>query len=208
MLLMICCIYSFKVWSVISIICTVAITILIIIEYIKKSVIRIRLELIFVVNMILFIFFVINQDIPILNNILRIVFNRSATLSGRTAIWKVAFYTFLKHPILGVGKGRGKALFGYATTHNRYLNVMYTSGIFGLLLFLLMLFLVMYKLKNISNQFAHILIEYFAILIFAMQGETYEMVIFYVGFLLAYDIRKMCLATGDSGGRRFIKDGI
>lgn len=196
LLLALCCIYAFKVWSVLSILCTVAITLFVAIEHIKKRTVRIRLEWVFIINIFLFILFVVNQNMSILNTFLRIVFKRSATFSGRTRIWKVAFNIFLRHPVLGIGKGRGKALFGYATCHNRYLNVMYTSGLLGLLIFLLMLFLVMYRLRDGRKQFTYIFIEYFAILIFAMQGETYEMVVFYVGFLLVYDIRKLRLATG------------
>jgi len=66
----------------------------------------------------------------------------SGNLTGRTQIWDDAFSRFLDYPFLGVGSNAFKAVSESGlVAHNSFLSVLVETGIVGLLLFLIVLFI-------------------------------------------------------------------
>jgi len=85
----------------------------------------------------------------------------SSSLEGRLIFWQVAVREFFAFPLTGVGAGNfhlpyhlfSPGGFWYSRfTHNHYLQVLAEEGIFGLLIFLLFIFLVLRKLPALKTQ--------------------------------------------------------
>ena len=67
------------------------------------------------------------------------LFNRyslKSNLSGRQAIWNDALSEIQKNPLLGRGIGASEMIMSYSF-HNSYLEVLFNTGFFGLILFLI-----------------------------------------------------------------------
>lgn len=146
-----------------------------------------------ILNGLIFSLFVVGQNLRIFATFFEKYLHREITLSGRTNIWAVAIKVFEQEPIWGVGLGKGKDLFGFATTHNRYLNTLFTSGLVGFVLFIMLLIWLCVKLKDSKESIAKIFIAYFTILLITIQGETFDNNLFYLMFIFVnnlYLIRK------------------
>lgn len=75
--------------------------------------------------------------------------------AGRLAIWQGSFKIFLAHPVLGVGLGNypkevnPQALYrSPITSHNLYLDIASETGIFGLAIWLFLIFGSLYQLQK------------------------------------------------------------
>ena len=67
---------------------------------------------------------------------------RDLTFTGRIDIWDKALKAFLGSPVFGMGEitsSESKALIGATHAHNYYLDLLYKSGIFGLVIFIAIL---------------------------------------------------------------------
>lgn len=179
--------YSIRVWSVISILSTIGILSFLAFEELSNHGFRISLIWSIIANIFLFFSIAVLQNFNIFSKIIMGIFNREATLSGRTRIWSLAFNAFLQSPLWGVGKGQGIALFGLPTAHNRYMNTLFTSGIIGMFFLLMILFCLHKKLQNTDEKIVRIFLIFFTILLLAMQGETYEGYPFYMMIILGYN---------------------
>lgn len=171
--------YAFRVWSATSILGTLAIICLNLYNKISMKGWRISLVWCMVASGFLFFVIAISQNLQFFSSFLSRVLHRESTLSGRTAIWRIALSAFLQEPIWGVGKGQGVALFGFQTAHNRYMNTLYTGGMVGMILLIAILWQVHKKTKKTSEPVNRLLILYFTVLMIIMQVETYQGIPFY-----------------------------
>lgn len=83
------------------------------------------------------------------------------TLNGRTDIWKSGLQTFGENPFLGVGGGSfleatllNRMSSIELSAHNAYLSVLVENGIFGFIIFILMLLILVYssfKIKKVHH---------------------------------------------------------
>ena len=140
-------------------------------------------------NVLIFILVVLMQNLYFFSSFLQTVLRREVTLSGRTRLWSRAFSVFLQEPVWGVGQGQGNEIFGFATTHNRYMNTLFTGGIVGIVLFAILLILICKKLNNTKENVTRILISYFTVLLIIIQGETFDDILFYLMFVVACNIQ-------------------
>jgi len=121
------------------------------------------------------------------------VFHRSMTLTLRVYVWDLAMKRIVEHPIIGHGYDTFVFSEEIVTTHNEILELLYKTGIVGLLFFAVLLVLVMIKLfKNRKNTAAayisgflgvyflmfvmeqHAFANFFFILIFGMYAGKLE----------------------------------
>lgn len=70
----------------------------------------------------------------------------------RFEMQKRAFQIFLEYPILGVGFGNTPFFLNYIVTHNFYLQLLLETGIVGFFVFMLFLFQVWIKLKELEKK--------------------------------------------------------
>ena len=186
--------YIIRVWSVISFISVAGIIAIIFYNRMSKKGWRISLVWSLCMNIVIFVLFVIMQNLQIFSTFLQKFLNREMTLSGRTPVWAMAFNSFLQRPIWGVGQGKGYEMFGFATTHNRYLNTMFTGGLVGFILFAALLILICRKLKSSKETMTQILIAYFTVLLVIIQGETFDDILFFLLFIFVGNIQYLCQA--------------
>ena len=180
--------YVFRVWSVTSIIGVGLMSLLILYNDFSSRGFRIPVMFSLLGNIIFFILLVIEQNFSLFSNLIQNVFHRDMTLSTRTIIWNTAFNAFLLRPIWGWGAVYGKELFGFQTTHNRYLNILFTQGIVGMVLFLLMIMLVSKSLQDRNNYIVRIMLALFFCVFIMFQAETMSDYLFYIMFIIAYNI--------------------
>lgn len=181
--------YVIKVWSVTSLLSVGGIIVIHLYNRISKKGWRISLIWSLILNVLIFVLVVVMQNLQFFSSFLQTVLRREVTLSGRTRLWSRAFSVFLKEPVWGVGQGQGNDMFGFATTHNRYMNTLFTGGIVGIVLFAMLLILICKKLKETKENIVRILISYFTILFIIIQGETFDDILFYLMFIVACNIQ-------------------
>lgn len=114
--------------------------------------------------------------------------NRDLTFTGRTEIWDKALKAFLGSPIFGMGEitsTESKALIGATHAHNYYLDLLYKSGVFGLLIFiaiLIMCGLSLYKHRKEGKIPFFVSGALFAFMIM-LQNEAYYNIYYYFSVL-------------------------
>ena len=88
--------------------------------------------------------------------IMRFMSEDVQTGSGRTELWKIGLQTFFSKDSLTIlfGAGEGQALTmtymkgEYWSPHNNYLSIMYNYGIFGLILFSVWIFSMLFRCRT------------------------------------------------------------
>jgi len=110
--------------------------------------------LIFVSFALFFLIFIIFAS-PVLSRFISSFSMSEGSSLGRIQIWQQAFSTFLEKPILGVGLGNypkvADPLSAYRspiTSHNLYLDIATETGIFGLVIWLFLIFGSFYQLAR------------------------------------------------------------
>lgn len=191
--------YIIHVWSVVSFLSVAGIMAITFFNRLSKKGWRIPLVWSLLLNVMIFILFVIMQNLQIFSSFFQRFLNRDITLSGRTTVWTRAFKSFLQNPIWGVGQGKGYEMFGYATTHNRYLNTMFTGGLVGITLFAILLILICRRLRYSKETMIKILTAYFTVLFVIIQGETFDDILFFLMFIVVGNVQ--CLQKAEK--RRF-----
>ena len=80
------------------------------------------------------------------------ILGKSLTFTGRTRIWDKALILFNKSPVYGIGvlstEGNRSYLSGAAHCHNYYLQILYQSGLIGMICFMAIMFLLIKPKKN------------------------------------------------------------
>lgn len=186
--------YILRVWSVISLLSVAGIIAITFFNRLNKKGWHLSLVWSLVFNAVIFIVFVALQNFEMISSFLEEVLNREATLSGRTTVWAIALKYFLNNPIWGVGQGKGYEIFGFATTHNRYVNTIFTGGLIGISLLVILLVAICRRLKNSKESMTKILIAYFTIFLFIIQGETFDDILFYLMFIFVCNVQYLVKA--------------
>lgn len=188
--------YIVRVWSAVSLLSVLGIIALTHFNRLSKKGWRISLLWSFGLNILAFVLFVILQRLQIFSQFFQRFLRRDITLSGRTTAWTLAIRAYRKSPVWGVGEGKGFEVFGFETAHNRYLNTLFTGGLVGFVLFMLLLIVMCMKLRYLKESMARILIIYFTIALIMVQGETYGDTLFYLMFIVASNIQYLHSAKG------------
>ena len=123
------------------------------------------------------------------------IFNRRMDLTHRTDVWDSAFNAIKEQPVIG----HGYQTFAYSeiieTTHNEFLEILYKTGIVGLIIFLAILILVIWRLfKNRKNEQAQWISVFLGAFFLMFVMEQYAFVYFFYLFIFAWysaDLKKI-----------------
>ena len=153
------------------------------------------------VNALLFVALVIFRVHEHLLFLVQSILNKDISLNGRTNVWDGFLYHVQKSPFFGYGLEYKETtvekvsqwtggLFTLNHAHNQYLNILYQTGIVGLLIFGLILFLTGYRLmKYRKSPYSILLTGVLFSFMIAMQTDVYEYaILFYAMLVMAYHL--------------------
>lgn len=152
-----------------------------------------------IASTVIFLIFIVFQKQDLFSTFLVNVLHRDVTASTRTTVWSNALMNIEKRPVLGYGIETIESSilrFGYITPHNRCLYMLYRGGSLLLISFIIMIVKCSQKLSNVKFERASVYLTgaIFALLL-QMQFESYDSVIFYVLFIIAFHIEDVIKAT-------------
>ncbi len=137
-------------------------------------------------GLIMNILFVILRKQSLFEWLIVDILNKRIDLTYRTDVWDSAFQAIKESPVIG----HGYQTFTYLnveTTHNEFLEILFKTGIIGLIFFLAILVFIIYRLfknrKNEQIQWTSMFLGAF-FLMFVM--EQYAFVYFFYLFIFAY----------------------
>ena len=139
------------------------------------------------IGLIMNLLFVVFRKQAIFEWLIVGIFHRRMDLTYRTEVWDKAFEAIKSKPVIG----HGYQTFVYSdiieTTHNEFLEMLFKTGIVGLVIFVAILLFVIYRLfknrKNETTQWVALFMGAF-FLMFVM--EQYAFVYFFYLFIFAF----------------------
>ena len=142
-------------WSVGAIVSLFIFILYYILIYKKELTILPYAKLLLLIIIAINIFVVVLRQYDLFVNLITNYFNKDVSFSGRTFLWNRAFLLFSQYKEIGFGIHTDEELlkiFGYVTPpHNHFLYILYTSGIVGITLFILELFIVCNQLDKAKD---------------------------------------------------------
>lgn len=109
---------------------------------------------------------------------------------GRFIIWEDTLLSIKNNLILGIGIENIDVMiekFGYSQTHNKYLDILYLTGLTGLSLFMFILYKVSDSIKKLPSNiklFVSVLISVYSV-VFIMEGKRIDLM-FYFSLIIIY----------------------
>lgn len=143
----------------------------------KDSMLRINTKLIYPAYVVLELLWV-TGSVTFLRPIIEGLLGRTMSFTNRTNIWTRAIYYIFQKPMFGWGLLGDKAteLLGskaYVNVHNQLLDVLWQGGLFGLVIFTLIMLLITKCIGRISNNRKNIFLVFmFAAILLEMLAET------------------------------------
>ena len=140
------------------------------------------------------------------------ILGKSLTFSNRTSRWDIALELFREKPLLGWGivdtNLTRMRLAGFSHCHNHFLQVLYQSGLLGMVLFLIQILMLDRPLKKVRNKkySAYFLITIFCVLMIGQVNGITDSVSLFVLITMAYHAPQIerALADGRRAGVRFV----
>lgn len=132
--------------------------------------------------------------------------HRNLTITGRTDIWDLAIEYIKRNPLIGLGveewHNRGQEI-GIFHAHSTYLNILFESGLLGILAYLNIYRTLWKKTKNKKHeniaQFSFMVLIFFTITVieYYEKSHTYYMLLTVMYYLPNMKIAKNITAKGD-----------
>lgn len=117
------------------------------------------------------------------------ILHKDITLTGRTYLWEWAIDLFQKSPVIGIGIQSDSYMYNIyrwvAHPHNVFLNYITTSGIIGLILYLIILF----RTAWISNRIKNVTVRVFSsltvfVILFLSIADSLDCAAFYMIYVV------------------------
>lgn len=143
----------------------------------KDTVLRISAKLILPVFLLAELI-LITGNVFFLQPIIEGLLGRSMSFTNRTIIWARALFFILQKPFFGWGLFGEKATtmlgsLAFVNVHNQLLDVLWQGGIFGLVLFCILILLITQKIELVSNNRKNLLLVFlFGAILVEMLAET------------------------------------
>lgn len=206
-LFLVALISSIKVWSATSLVAIfLLIFFLILIKVLKKH----NFKMLFLTYIVAFFSIIIFRLQNIFKYIIVDILGKDLTFTGRTFIWDYVIEYIKAKPILGYGYEYGAIRFakGYNYhsyhAHNIILEILYQTGICGLIIIILIMKLIIKKLEEYKqNAIAKILAFALFIYMIMMLMEAFSFEYFFYIFTLCYSVsyiiecEKKCKGVSD-----------
>ena len=132
------------------------------------------------------------------------ILHKSVDLTGREKIWNRVLYWIIQKPITGYGYETSEILqnkfmlmdgsyFHFAHCHNFLLQITYTMGVIGLLIFLVIYFIAWKKMfENGINKWNRIVAALLLTLMISLIINAYQQPIaLFILLIIGYDISKI-----------------
>lgn len=126
---------------------------------------------------------IMNLNSSFLNRVIKSVFSKNITFSGRKYIWDYALNHFMDNPIIGNGFNSINSLFSKkvipiyervaAHSHNGFLEVFLQNGLFGLVLIITIIFIYFSNIKYFSEFEKKLLGSYMILFVVFNSMEPY-----------------------------------
>lgn len=133
-----------------------------------------------------------------------VYFQKGANLNIRFVMWRSALKEFYENPILGIGIKNiiqlRNILFGFAHTHNFFINILMRGGLVAICLLILILFASTKPVMELRNTYIGtcIAVCIFGCLVLSL-ADTYDDVYFWLILNIAYRIRWLIKDKKHSG---------
>lgn len=124
------------------------------------------------------------ENLPVLGKLI----GREITFNNRTYFWDKAMMEFWEYPVLGHGYQQFVMFRGYVTTHNQIVEILYKTGIAGLVVFVAILAATAYKLfRSREGIVTKYLAVFFASYLVLFLMEQYAFANYFYLFVLAFN---------------------
>lgn len=191
--------------STASLVCSIILLAILLVVYNKPSFTRFfNFASASCVNALLFVALVIFRVHEHLLFLVQSILHKDISLNGRTNVWDGFLYYIQKSPLFGYGLEYKETtvekvsqwtggLFTLNHAHNQYLNILYQTGIVGLIIFALILFLAGRRLmKYRKSPYSILLTGVLFSFMVSMQTDVYEYaILFYAMLVIAYHLPKL-----------------
>ena len=123
------------------------------------------------------------ENLPVLGKLV----GREITFNNRTYFWDKAMTEFWEYPVLGHGYQQFVMFRGYVTTHNQIVEILYKTGVAGLIVFAAILAVTAYRLfVNREGIVTKYLAVFFASYLVLFLMEQYAFANYFFLFVLAF----------------------
>lgn len=132
------------------------------------------------------------ENLPIVGRLI----GREVTFNNRTHFWDKAMTQFWEYPLFGHGYQQFRMFRGYVTTHNQIIEILFKTGVVGLLLFAAILTVTACRLfKNREGLCSKYLSILFASYLILFLLEQYAFANFFYLFVLAFSAELLDLVS-------------
>lgn len=158
--------------------------------------INIKPTIYYYINIVSFISLVYFRIQNIFKFIIVDILHKDLTLSSRTLLWDKSILLIKEHPVLGIGIQKSSTMLQKISayhSHNHFLNVFLQSGIVGLSLYLVLIYLSFKKLADYKNEIISKIISFtiFTILIMLL-ADTFDITCNLILLIaLGYNVEKI-----------------
>lgn len=153
----------------------------------------------FVVSALLSVGIIFFQVQTQFSSLIHELFGKDATFTGRTLIWDASIKDILKSPWIGNGNTEVNINLDWDVfqCHNKFLDIAFVSGLFGIVLFFVVIFIATKNLhvqqgNTIANLLTFALFGY--AIIFLMESRRADPLMFLV-FAVAYHVKAVPIVT-------------
>ena len=124
------------------------------------------------------------ENLPVLGKLI----GREITFNNRIHFWDKAMTEFWEYPVLGHGYQQFVMFRGYVTTHNQIVEILYKTGVAGLVVFVAILATTAYKLfRSREGIVTKYLAVFFAAYLVLFLMEQYAFANYFYLFVLAFN---------------------
>ena len=165
--------------------------------FFKKYLIRVSFLWKMLVYLTLFFSLVIFKiHETILSNFITMILKKNISLTGRTFIWDYSLQSLVKSPFIGFGSKQNLIMnnFGVTEAHNGFIEILMATGLTGLMIILLILWLVRKKLDQCHFILANIIgtsIFIYLLNVLTESGLTFHKFGFWLFVIMSINIEKI-----------------
>ena len=128
------------------------------------------------------------ENLPVLGKLI----GREITFNNRIHFWDKAMTEFWEYPVLGHGYQQFVMFRGYVTTHNQIVEILYKTGVAGLVVFVAILAATAYKLfRSREGIVTKYLAVFFASYLVLFLMEQYAFANYFYLFVLAFNADRL-----------------
>ena len=149
-----------------------------------------RIYIISIIVNILFVFLGFLSRSSFLNSFITNVLGKEMAMGARQMIWSISSVMISEKPLIGYGIGEHVRYAGYVWHgHNKYIQLMLEGGIPSLLIFIILIYLIIVKLKKVKKSTSYkVVISVMCGFLISIITESGTSIVYYLLLLIAYNV--------------------